>query len=151
MVRIMSRAAAHAALLYDPYIPVVAIGETFGNEVEQITSIAKDFICVKFDDIEIARPGYTTVNESQIKKILKWAENKDDFIVACRAGISRSSAIAYLIVAEKTSPEEAIKILDMAWHQPNPLVVEVGAKVIGNQKIQEVYNQWKKELYERYL
>ncbi len=152
MIRIMSRREAHSTLIYNPNIPIVAIGETFGHEVEHlITSIAKDCICVKFDDVEMARPGYEIATEDQIKQVIEWAKDKDELIVACRAGISRSSAMAYLIAASKVGPEKAIKMLDMSWHQPNPLVVEIGTKVLGNPKVKEVYQQWKKELYERYL
>jgi predicted protein tyrosine phosphatase len=146
MIRIMSRRQAQSALIYDPNIPIIAIGETFGHEVEDlILSKARNYICAKFDDVELERPGYSVATEDQIKQIIEWAKDKDDIIVACRAGISRSSAVAYLVESSKRGPEEAIKILDMAWHQPNPTVVKVGSKILGEQ-VNEVFQKWRREL-----
>ena len=74
-------------------------------------------------------------------QILKWSKDKNDILVHCKAGKSRSAAIAYLIECLEKSPEEAIKILDPKFHIPNELIVWHGMKIFDNQKIYEVFQK----------
>jgi predicted protein tyrosine phosphatase len=152
IIQIMSRRAAAKAIRLDPDYPIIAIGETYNNDVdEMITSVAKNCLCLKFEDIEHERVGYDTVKEEHIEQAVEWAKDKDKLIVACRAGISRSSAMAYIIASSRVGPEEAVKILNMEIHQPNRLVVALGANVLGSNKINEVLDEWMKELYSKFL
>ena len=52
-------------------------------------------------------------------------------IVACKFGVSRSSAIAYLLESQRTSPQEAISILDVNNHYPNELILKFGIEILG--------------------
>lgn len=152
IIQIMSRRAAARAIRLDPDYPIIAIGETYNNDVdEMITSVAKNCLCLKFEDIEHERVGYDTAKEDHIRQAIEWAKDKDKLIVACRAGISRSSAIAYLVASSKFGPQEAVKILNMEIHQPNRLVVSLGAKVLGSDRINEVLDDWMKDLYSKFL
>lgn len=94
-----------------------------------------------FDDIQFAIKGYTAPDEGKIKDILEWSRNKNNLLVHCNAGISRSSAIAYLIACTQKEPAEAIKVLDPAMHWPNRLIVEIGSKVLGNPEIIQTLNE----------
>jgi predicted protein tyrosine phosphatase len=151
MISIMSRREAAEVIASNPNYPIIAIGETTSDDVdEKIVSKAKNCLCLKFDDIEFERTGYKIVEAKQIRQAIEWAKDKDKLIVACRAGISRSSAMAYLIAASKEGPQEAINILDMSVHQPNPLVIGIGSAILG-QEIQDVFDEWIKKFYQQYI
>lgn len=142
----MSRRKALAFIKQNPDYPIIAIGEFDREEVDQITSIAKNCLCLIFEDIEYY--GNNTVQPYHIEEAIKWAADKPDIVVACRAGISRSSAIAYVVEATRVGPEEALKIIDPQYHEPNKLVVETASKVLNNPEILNAYNQFKIKLWE---
>ncbi|MFA6292822.1 MAG: dual specificity protein phosphatase family protein [Victivallales bacterium] len=99
-------------------------------------------VCEEFDDIESPDPGFKVVTRPKVMRILKWAKDKDNVVVHCTAGISRSSAIAYLIACSRMHPSEAIKILDPKRHSPNALVVFHGIKVLKDMAVYEHYKKW---------
>lgn len=153
MITILSRSDAVKAISKDPNRPIIAIGETNSDAVEAITSIAKNCLCLRFDDITTAHPAYDKrrATKEQIEEAINWGKNKKDLIVACRAGISRSSAIAYLIECVITNPENAIKNLDYLKHQPNLHIINLGSRTLKNESIENTFDEWMKAFYQRYL
>ena len=107
-----------------------------GINIYDVIDNAKDnynsIISVTFDDVERDEPGYITPDEKQIRDILDWAKDKNNIVVHCTAGISRSSAIAYLIACTKMPKEQAIKYLNFTLHCSNHYVVNLGALVLNN-------------------
>lgn len=100
--------------------------------VHEIFPQCQDYIAVAFNDITWPREGYVEPQEEHIREILEWAKDRPgDLHVTCRAGISRSSAVAYLIACTRMAPEEAVKVLDPARHMPNELILKIGSKLIG--------------------
>lgn len=95
-----------------------------------------------FDDIEFPREGQAVVEPEQVELILAWAKNKKNIAVHCTAGISRSSAIAYLIACSKMPASEAIKILNPDCHCPNDLVLYYGIKVLNDISVYDEYMKW---------
>ncbi len=142
MIQIMSRKKAIEFITNNPFYPIVAIGETNNDNVLELVSKAKDHILLRFDDVEFERHGYKQVTLENIKHAIEWAKDKDDLIVACLAGISRSAAIAYLIGCSKVSPQEAINVLDKDIHLPNIRVVELGSEVLENKEVLSEYHRW---------
>jgi hypothetical protein len=63
-------------------------------------------LVLRFDDISIPMDGYIEPNEVDIKRALSFADKIGDgpLLVHCHAGISRSSAIALAIIAERLGP-----------------------------------------------
>ena len=105
------------------------------EDFEQFRDCYKDIIVEAFDDIEKPRTGLVLPSMAQIRRILEWSHGKDDFLIHCTAGISRSSAIAYLIKCMESSPETAVQILDKKIHYPNLCVVRLGSEFLGNRQI----------------
>ena len=99
-------------------------------------------ICEEFDDIESPDDELKVVTRAKITRILKWAKGKNNIVVHCTAGISRSSAIAYLIACSRMPASEAIKILNPNIHSPNTLVVFHGIKILKDMTIYEHYKKW---------
>jgi len=148
----MSRKSAIRFISNNPKHPLIAIGESTNNEVKKLTSIAENCLCLIFDDIEFNHYiSKKIVSAHHIAKALEWAKDKPDIIVACRAGISRSSALAYLIECTRTEPEKALEILDLGEHQPNRLVVEVGSQFLKNANIASQYDKWMGKVWSIYL
>lgn len=111
---------------------------------EKIAELARESCEILFNDITFPIGGMKVVpEEHHVLKALKFAEGKKELIIACQMGISRSSAIAYLIEAREVGYEKAFDILNMRVHSPNLLVIKHGAKVLGEQKILEAMLDWK--------
>ncbi|ARJ66081.1 hypothetical protein WV31_10620 [Magnetospirillum sp. ME-1] len=57
-------------------------------------------------------------------------------LIHCEAGISRSPAAGYLILAQAVGPERAAEALEEIHRvrdiaQPNPLMIRIGAEILG--------------------
>lgn len=108
----------------------------------EVSNCSKAYLPLNFHDIEYVLEGYVHPTEQHVQEALDWARNKDDLIVACRAGISRSSAIAYLIQCEREHhPRLATAILTLR-HHPNSLIVKLGSKLLKNPDILDEYYKW---------
>ena len=106
-----------------------------------------DMIIEYFDDIISPHAGYKVPTHDHIRRILKWAMSKEHIAVHCTAGISRSSAIAYLISCHRSSPKEALKILDPAKHSPNRLILYLGMEVLEDETVLSEYMAWFSRAY----
>ena len=89
-----------------------------------------------FDDVERRDKYYKLASKKQVQNILDWSMDKDNIIVHCTAGVSRSSAIAYLIACKKLNDHTlAVDYLNFNLHNPNLYVVQLGAILLGNHNI----------------
>lgn len=104
------------------------------NEVLDLFSLCKNYINLEFfDSIHPNLTGSPRLKD--IKNVLDWAKDKQDelILVSCLMGVSRSSAVAYLIECQRVGPQEAVKILDPTKHQPNILILKLGAQLLGEE------------------
>jgi predicted protein tyrosine phosphatase len=96
-----------------------------------------------FHDTSVPRKGLLEVQPTQIEQALAFAKDKTELIVACQAGISRSSAIAYAIKTKEVGAITALEILDPYVHQPNGLVVKLASKILNQPDMVDLINIWK--------
>ncbi len=82
---------------------------------------------------------------------MDFAKGKDELIVSCQMGVSRSSATAYIIAAAALGPDEAFKVLDKTIHSPNGMVIRHGADILGDPDIVSKMNTWKYQADEEQL
>lgn len=115
------------------------------EESEEIHDVFKKYrdnyhsvFVMSFDDISEPMPGYIMPKEQDIKDVIDWSKGKDNLLVHCSAGISRSAAIAYLIECTRKPPKEAEKILRRSIHFPNMLILEIGSQILGDPNILKV-------------
>jgi len=81
---------------------------------------------------EPLRDGEVLPTRDHIEPILEFAKGKDNMAVHCTGGISRSSAVAFLIECQRTrSADEAAAILDPKIHFPNRTIIVIGEKILG--------------------
>ena len=144
-IAVMSMGLACKTVKSNPKtIDVVSIQNTNRSysDYRTIEQKAKNCHVAKFDDVWLTKHekrGYKLATRKQIEDILDWVEGKDELIVHCKVGKSRSAAVAYLIACKDNDPEVAITILDKNFHIPNEWVVELGAEILGNQRVWDVF------------
>lgn len=126
--------------------------EKFGVKTsETIAGNAREICEVLFHDINAPRPGYEHPERHHVQKALDFAKGKDELIVSCQMGVSRSSATAYIIAAAAVGPDEAFKFLDTKIHSPNGMVIRHGADILGDPDIVSKMNTWKYQADEEQL
>lgn len=104
--------------------------------IDENISNYKDIIVETFDDIEHeceTKYGYVLPKDENIRRILEWSDRvSGDIVVHCTAGISRSSAVAYLIACRKMDRSDALACLKFNLHTPNRYVLYLGAKIMDD-------------------
>src|SRR5262245_21466196 len=78
--------------------------------------LARRVLHLEFDDHHLPHPGRRLPAAEDVRRALEWAADCTDLVVACHAGVSRSSALAYVILCRHRPPHEAIEILTVNWH-----------------------------------
>ena len=123
---------------------VISIRDSHSNycPVDEIQHLCKDLFRVKFDDVYSDR--YKTKYQKlatleDIENIIEFANGKENILVHCFAGVSRSSAVAYVICCTRESPWDAIQKLNLENHLPNDHVVRLGAKLLKNPDIWKAF------------
>lgn len=121
---------------------VISIVEPDVQVPNEIQECSKSYFSVKFHDVEYQRSGATVPDKGQVQDAIEWGKDKDNLIVACLAGISRSAAIAYLIqCAKEKDPKSALKVLEKK-HYPNYLIVRLGSEILNDSSIFREYENW---------
>lgn len=108
-----------------------------------IPTFAKSCLQLAFDDLDFPRPGYVLCNKDHLQQAFDFAKGKDEILVTCAVGVSRSSAVAYVLACVADSPREALKILDPGVHDPNLLIVKLGAEMLKKPEMVEEILKWK--------
>ncbi len=117
------------------YAVIVMTGADDDYLIKSIKNNAKDLLIMEFDDVELDSPEvrerYDPPQKSHVEQALAFSKGKGDIAVACRAGVSRSSAIAYTILTTKVGAEKALECLKMGHHRPNRLMVRYAEEILG--------------------
>jgi predicted protein tyrosine phosphatase len=103
---------------------------------------ARDLLVLTFDDTTFHRDGYQAPEPRHVREALEWAKDREEFVVSCTAGKSRSSSIAYVLASKKIGPEEAIRILDPNRHIPNEWVVKHGSELLDNLQVWDLFLEY---------
>ena len=110
---------------------------------ETIIGNAKSYKLLVFDDIPSVREGFHEPKIEHIQDALDFAQDKKELIVCCQAGVSRSSAVAYVIRAKAVGAYEALSVLNPSVHFPNSMVVELGSQILKKPDMVELVRIWK--------
>jgi predicted protein tyrosine phosphatase len=112
------------------------------NGSENIQHLAKNCCTLLFNDVTILRNENYPPQIEDVQKALEFSKDKDRILISCQAGISRSSAIAYLVGVQKVGSVEAFRFLN-STHIPNSLIIKHGAHIFNDSKIIDLMNFWK--------
>ena len=133
---------------------VVSIRD-FGSEsapVDEVASLCLSMCVVNFDDLsddelptqeDIKSHRVCFPQREHLEAVLEYAEGKSPLLVHCAAGISRSSAVAYVIACNRVSPQEALGVLSPKLHWPNDRIVRLGADLLGNPEMVSAMTAWR--------
>jgi predicted protein tyrosine phosphatase len=113
-----------------------------GTPVTRPVEIAEEnHLFLGFNDIAVAMEGMTLPGEEHVRAILDFARDWDreaPMIVHCFAGISRSTASAYMIaLALNPDLDERELAFDLRWRAPsatpNAKLIEIADAVLGRE------------------
>lgn len=94
-------------------------------------------LIVRFEDTEHPNEKELEVMKAGVKKILHFTEKcpaDSKLLIHCHAGISRSPAMAWLILIQKgMTPQDAFHLVlkDRPSLWPNTVVLEIGSKILN--------------------
>jgi predicted protein tyrosine phosphatase len=108
---------------------------------------AKDMIVVGMDDVTWSTSnsqGYTKPSREKVQHIIDWVEEKqpENLMVHCWAGVSRSSATAFLLSCIHNTPEEAFNLLNPKKHMPNLMIMDYGLDILNDTKATKWYRKF---------
>jgi predicted protein tyrosine phosphatase len=106
---------------------------------------AKSHLYLRFDDIEAPRDNLVCPNERHVVEALQFAAGKERLIVTCRAGQSRSAALAYLHTCQHAGPAQAVDLLNPTRHIPNRKVVMLGGIYLNTPVIWQQFEDWRQK------
>ena len=114
------------------YDGIITIEDTTIREPFRVQTDEPKQLILRFDDINQPMDDYVIPQLSHIKRALDFADKIEDgsLLIHCRAGISRSSAIALAVIAKRLGSgkeEEAVKTLEHINPncRPNKSIVEM--------------------------
>jgi predicted protein tyrosine phosphatase len=111
---------------------------------EGILKKARNSIMLQFDDVDGPMEDFVPPRREQIKELLEWACDKTNLVISCRAGISRSSAAAVVVMASRVSILDALTILEPETHWPNLLIVQYGEEILRKPGLTDAVREWKR-------
>ena len=104
-------------------------------EPEFVAEMTRSHLFLNFDDIESPAWGKRVVSSQMVKSALRFAKKSQHLLVCCRAGQSRSSALAYTIAFENGGAELA---LNRSLKKRNRFATtRVSFSIIGNGKMKK--------------
>jgi predicted protein tyrosine phosphatase len=88
-----------------------------------------------WDDFTVVG-GAEMPQRDHVERALEFAKGKDRLLVHCNGGVSRSSAIAFLVACQEWDLNRALSILNFNLHWPNQRVIELGTEILSDLSIQ---------------
>lgn len=120
------------------------------SDIDEWKDIPGEVLPLYMDDIPWSNRRMEGAPQVQdVGRVIKTCAGRRRILVHCWAGVSRSSALAYIIAcAASRSAEAALSVLNAA-HEPNEIIVHYGARLLGSNRIWDVMKNWGAE-YDRY-
>lgn len=107
--------------------------------------LTRRHLVLSFDDIERPQNGRVICQQSHIEAAIYFAKGSENLLVSCRAGQSRSAAIAYLILCHYSDPEAALEVLEPYRHRPNRKVLDLGNQLLDDPALTITIRNWAAE------
>lgn len=107
-----------------------------------VAEYAHKHIYLRFDDVINAASRKRLPTSDDVRAALEFSKESEHLMVCCRAGQSRSAALAFVIVCQRLGSKTADQILDARRHAPNSLIIELGARLIDDPFVLQAYTEW---------
>lgn len=143
MLQILSHAETIVKLKIAPdELMVICITNEGTPLPDEISQLATEVLHLVFDDTDF-EDGKNAPQQHHVEKALEFAKEREDLIVCCHAGISRSAAMAYVIECSRgVHPAMAVGIWNKQRHYPNRRIVHLGAVVLNDTNVDKYYTKW---------
>jgi len=120
----------------------IAILDTKAVPTSFLSTHARSHFYLRFDDVAFNATGKRAPTTDDIRSALEFAAESEDLLVCCRAGQSRSAAVAFVVCFERLGRDAAYALLDATRHIPNTLVVELASRVLGHPELLQTFRKW---------
>lgn len=121
---------------------VVVINGPTDKVPDYVLEFGKDHLHLQFDDVIYDYGHMVKPERHHVEKALEWAKGRENIVVACAAGISRSSATAYAITCQENNITDALSILYPQLHQPNKRIVYLASQILNQPEIWDSFVNW---------
>lgn len=145
-IRIQNYLAASALLENEPgrWDTIVILDSGFSLNPFVAENSARHLV-LQFDDIEGPVHGKVVPGLDHIRKAMEFGRKANRVLVSCRAGQSRSAAVATLIMFDRDPDFSPAGLLDPARHSPNCTIIDLGTQVIDNPAIVPRLKKWRED------
>lgn len=114
------------------------------QETDFLETHSKSSLILKFDDVTTPKFGKRPACIEDLNLALDFSLEVDNLAICCRAGQSRSSALA-LVMKYSRIGSLAFSILNPFRHSPNSLVVRLGAEILDDASLLAAYDNWQEK------
>ncbi len=144
-IRVGSYVAASLLLEREPgRWHTLVVLDSRSQATDFVETYASSYLYLRFDDVEEPCANKQTATRGLIEQGLDFARGKDRLLVSCRAGQSRSVALAYLIAYQAHGVHKALELLIPTRHKPNRLVVTIGGALLEGSNVLQQYDEWRR-------
>jgi predicted protein tyrosine phosphatase len=113
------------------------------SHTDFVAQFARQHLYLRLDDVNSDVYGKRTPMIGDIRLALDFAPNSQNLMVCCRAGQSRSAAMAFLICHHRLGADAARRLLNAERHVPNSLVIDLGAQLIDDPSVIQTFRAWR--------
>lgn len=143
-IRICSYLAASDLLEHEPdQWDVIVVLDSDKVVTDFVKTTSRSLLVLCFDDIVTPLTNKRLPTEYMLQQGLAFSEGKEKLLISCRAGQSRSTALAYLIDCQERGASEAIKLINPKRHIPNPLIVTSGGTLLDSYDVIRCFDDWR--------
>jgi len=157
-LQILSQASAKTEAFKRPnYWNIVSISAP--NEIVDFCGYEKSVCRVHFDDMDKPKEGQVLCTKEHINSVIKYSESiqNEPIMFHCHAGISRSPAMAFLVLLNYWKNKKIAYPVDIALETlidfknihtiyPNRFVMNLGIEILAKDTDQLI--NWNRELYQ---
>lgn len=113
-----------------------------GTFMERPSAVADgNHLLINMHDIAEAQDGMTLPGEEHVRRVLDFAKDWDQqqpLLINCYAGVSRSTASAYMIAAARAPDRDEAELAQTLRQlsptaTPNPRIIALADKILGRQ------------------
>lgn len=98
---------------------------------------------LRFDDIVSESINQRIATTEDVSDAIEFAAGSKDLIVCCRAGQSRSAALAVVVAASRSLASEMLDSLNPKRHVPNARIIELGARILSSPELLVSFDRWR--------
>ena len=123
------------------YDGIITIEDTTIKEPFRVQTDEPKQLILRFDDINQPMDDYVIPQMSHIKRALDFADKIEDgsLLIHCRAGISRSSAIALAVIAKRLGSGKEEEAFNLDENQENLLLSSISNDSLEEVKVEKEY------------